>query len=783
MVLRGLLDPALGARAPFLFAFPAVALIGAICGFGPAVLVTAFCAVWLVIPWLPPSLPLADAWLPIAIFVPAAFALAFAGSRLARVRSQTDPGRKADTSGTLHLLQTVGLLAAVLPILLFGAASWHLYDEAQSKGKAAVERVARVAEEHASKVFETNIALINRVLDLLGNDSDDVLLAREKEIHLALQRMADGLPQLQGIFILGENGHMLATDRAYPAPHDIDYKDRELYRHHRDGGTQPFVTEVLTSRATGEPFFDMSLRRSGSDGSFKGAVSTSLRPEYFHEFYSQLAGGGHVAVTLSRADGSVLASWPHPPVAVDSAEPAPAPPDIASRTDDAFTVEQPVGRFPVRVAASLDWSAILAPWYSQISLLAALMFPTAFALVYITYLAHQKTARSLESAARLRDESAHRERVERALRQAQKVEALGRLTGGVAHDFNNLLTIVQNSAYVLRAQKDLRSNPQLAAIERAVNTGTRLTRQLLTFARAQPMHPETIDLQKHLSSILDVIRTAAGGAVQIESSVEPDLSPIFVDPAELELALLNVTLNARDAMPDGGTFRIDVERAAPGEVASLTGSYVVLRCEDTGTGMSADALQHAFEPFFTTKEAGKGTGLGLSQVYGFASTAGGTATVESEGAKGTIVRIYLPAAAASHRPEVPRVDEAAPLAGKLRVLLVDDNSAVALATRDVLSAAGHTVTECAGADSALQELERGGAGFDIVLTDIMMPGTMNGLDLAKHLKQARPDLPVILCSGYSQLSSLAVDHGFVVLTKPVAPDALLRTLSKGTHAA
>ena len=697
------------------------------------------------------------------------------------------PHDATESISTLRWLRAAGWLAAMLPLAMFVVAAWYLYRADVTRGQFAVDRVALVAEEHAQKVFETNIALIRRAADLLGERAIPDLLADELALHESLKRMSDGLTQLQGIYAMGADGRLLATNRAYPAPHHIDYSDREVYRHHRDGGPQPLVSEYLISRATGEPFFDMSMRRSLANGTFGGAISTSLRPDYFHRFYAQLVGDEKVAVALVRSDGAVMASWPEPPVAGDTGKGTRmtlgAGKGVVRTTtpdgSDGFVTQRQIPGYPVRVVVWMPWSAVLAPWFAQIALLGLLMLPISAGLVFLTRVAEQKTRRSLEAYEELRLESARRQRVEDVLRQAQKLEAVGRLTGGVAHDFNNLLTVVHTNAYLLkRGPLGLGDNPQLAAIGRAVETGTRLTRQLLSFSRAQPLRPETIQLQQHLPASLEIIRTAVGSRIHVHCDVHPGTAPVRVDTAELELALLNVCINARDAMPDGGELYVAARNSPNGEPPGLVGAFVVIDVRDRGGGIPPEAIDHVFEPFFTTKPVGQGTGLGLSQVYGFCVSTGGTALIDSRVGEGTTVRLFLPAAsgpAASTSDEGPASLER--LDG-VHVLLVEDNPEVASATQAVLESVGGRVTRASDADDARRLLRSHGDAIDIVLTDIVMPGSMNGIQLAREIGRERPVLPVVLTSGYSEEASEAASLGQDVLAKPASPEALIGALRR-----
>lgn len=384
------------------------------------------------------------------------------------------------------------------------------------------------------------------------------------------------------------------------------------------------------------------------------------------------------------------------------------------------------------------------------------------------------TRQFVASRAALEQEMKRRRRVELALHDAQKLEALGRLTGGVAHDFNNLLMIVSNCLFLLK--RKMPDQPaELAPIERAVSAGAKLTRQLLSFSRRQMSHPERMVLQDVLPEITDLLRPAIGSAVHLAIDVHPATRPVVIERAEFELALVNLAINARDAMPKGGELRIVAEPyVAPDKE---DGDFVVLRVRDTGTGIPAELLPRVFEPFFTTKALGEGTGLGLSQVYGFCKQAGGRAEVASEVGKGTEVRLILPAASTVAEPAHVATSAEVNVAG-LRILLVEDNEGVAGSTASILRSLGCQVVWQASADDAVGHLERNAGEFDAVLSDIVMPGTRDGLALALLVRERHAKLPIVLMSGYSASVPDAKAHGFTVLTKPCTARAMAEALAE-----
>jgi PAS domain S-box-containing protein len=365
------------------------------------------------------------------------------------------------------------------------------------------------------------------------------------------------------------------------------------------------------------------------------------------------------------------------------------------------------------------------------------------------------------------------EQMQAQLAESQKLDALGQLTGGVAHDFNNLLMIISGSIHTLRTglDNDPRRLRALAAIEAATKRGAALTSQLLTFARRQSVNPEPISVAERIDAVREVLGTGVGGTVALQFDVDRGAWPVIVDVTELETALVNLVINARDAMPGGGVITISAHNNTLNEEARA-GDYVAISVADTGVGIAPDVLSRIFDPFFTTKPVGKGTGLGLSQVHGFAHQAGGTVRVASEIGKGTKITILLP------RNDVgPAVDQShrVDISGSGTVLLVEDNPDVATVSASLLEQLGYTVRRVADAEAALTEIERD--GIDLVFSDIVMPGKMDGLALARHLKAHRPGLPILLATGYSDAAA-NVRGDFPILRKPYEIHQLSQAIAK-----
>jgi signal transduction histidine kinase len=355
-----------------------------------------------------------------------------------------------------------------------------------------------------------------------------------------------------------------------------------------------------------------------------------------------------------------------------------------------------------------------------------------------------------------------------AVEQATRIDALGRLTGGVAHDFNNLLTVIQGNTEILgRRFKDMpQADRSLAAIRTATDRAAKLTRQLLVFARGGATDPVAVDLGRKIDELMPAMAQLVGSGVVIETHIEPGLPPVGVDPLQLEAALLNLAANARDAMDGAGCMRITIRREDP---------WVVLIVRDGGAGFDPAVLARVFDPFFTTKPVGQGTGLGLSQVYGLMKGAGGEVRAANAPGGGGMVSLSFPPSAVPAEPgEVALADFAPTGAGLEGVLLVDDNDAVRATTAAYLRECGLSVIEAPDAAHALEMLKS--ARVEAVMSDIIMPGEMDGIGLAQTIRAHWPDLPILLVSGYSERAAEAQARGFPVLNKPYSLPDLERRL-------
>ncbi len=559
-----------------------------------------------------------------------------------------------------------GLLAASLavPALLLALAAWQNFRLVQSQ---AVERVVIEAgelDEHALSAFRIYPMVLRWVDDRIrGQDWSQV--ERDANLHRFLANL-ETLPQIDAIWIVDAGGHIRLGGRFFPMPADASMADDDAFAAQRRGGAGVFVGREHVDRLTHDPVFDLSRRLTTAGGHFGGAIILSAAPHYFDDFYAKISNEKEFVACLLRTDGSVLARFPDPGTPLTFDLNGPFMRAVASARDgSAFRAASPgdgieriyarygISGFPVDIVFGLPTRDLLPAW--QANLVNYLLFavPASLALFGMTWLAARQIQRERvaswrwrTTARRLRREIDRRARTEAELRQSQRIEALGQLTGGVAHDFNNLLAVLQGCLEMLTGrQADDRLQMRVDLALETVARGTRLTRQLLAFARHQPASVVSLDLNAQLRGMSELLARTVGSGIAIETELAADLWPVNADPTRLELVVINLAINARDAMPDGGTLRIrTANRRLPAEVSdggTRALEFVELEVSDTGTGMSAEVAARAFEPFFTTKKPDKGTGLGLSMADEFARQSGGSATLRSELGRGTDVTLRL----------------------------------------------------------------------------------------------------------------------------------------------
>ena len=722
------------------------------------------------------------------------------------VSSNAIPANLPPPSGRLPLLalQVLVGLCLVLPLLVYGLVGLYRYQQIRLETEVRLDRALRIAQEHALKIFDTNELVLDRVLDALGSSDARTIQKREKALHDQLRGISWNKPQIQSISVVGPEGKLLASDRSYPAPAALTAANQANFQWHRVNRDGLYISQLLTDNETDQNFFAMSRGRYAADGAFEGLVSISLALSYFETIHSDLvADEPGLAITMLREDGMIFSRWPlladaqaslSPDSLVMSKISAGQTFGIANGVTLADGQERllafsKVGAYPVFLGTGMDVREIRSRWRQEMAWLGMFGLPALIGLLIAAYLAWQRTRDALQTAQQLHDEIETRQRVEEALLQAQKLEALGRLTGGVAHDFNNALMVISNHIFLLKRKHPSADGPQLASIGRAIESATKLTRQLLAFSRRQAMVPEYLRLQHKLPGLKDLLGPVLGSQITLSLEIAPDTQPITVDSAEFELALINLAINARDAMPSGGRFGIKASNAGLSLPPMLKQPMVVVEASDTGSGIEAEVLNKVFEPFFTTKPVGQGTGLGLSQIYGLCQRAGGLATIQSQMGAGTTVSLFFPAST-DKQPDHPHAEAAVHRNLQKNILLVEDNQEVATALTPVLQTLGCTVTHinrgAAARDWLLEKFDpqsNANAGRpDILLTDVVMPGTLDGLALATYARDNFPQLKIILMTGYTEQLETISRLGFQVLPKPCSADILAEAISKAGNA-
>jgi len=780
-----------------LIAFPATVISALFWGIGPALLTIALCAYAAATPLVPPDVAALDQPMQIGGFLVAGIVIALLCEHFRAAQPADAAPAASPAPGETPL--TTWLRAALwgaflIPATLFVVTAWWGYQRGQQEALASATRASQLACRQAQRAFEIATQIARRA-DSATTDADEQLRAQEGALHQRLVDMSAGLSWIVNINVWDMDGHPLVGSDRYPVNRDASIADRTYFREQRTAGGRAIgISEVVTGRQSGRELVNAVLRRSAPDGSFRGVVTVSMMPALFSDYYKALANEtpGVASFALVRADGSAISHWAGSAEAagrdVSTASEVQQRIDSGQREGSLMTAAlEPDGTtflsfkrvddYPVYIVAGFSHQRMLAGWTRFIGMVAAILVPTTAGLVYVTWVALRRTRREQAIALELQEETRRRAAAERTMLESQKFETLALLTGGVAHDFNNLLAVVHTSLHVLnRLYPAVAETKQMQSVARAVQSGVRLTRQLLSFSRKQALRPEVIDLRQWLPSAEALAKSTLRSSVAWALEIDPEPLPVEVDVGELELALINLVVNANLAMPDGGQVTVSA-RAAPAASPDGGGtSFVTLSVRDTGVGIPAELLPKVCEPFFTARTPGGGSGLGLSQAQGFCTRSGGRLRIDSIVGEGTAVHMDLPRA---RTPVVPDLKAAATTGEQFaaRVLLVEDNHEVAQTMESMLRAAGLEVIWVENAAAAFAVLDdTSSPAPDVVLSDIEMPGRVNGITLALSLRSHHPGLPVILMTGYADQIDEATAGGLHVLSKPVDPGRLLDEL-------
>jgi two-component system NtrC family sensor kinase len=700
-------------------------------------------------------------------------------------------------NATLRLLRGLVAASLTLPIALFLFASWVSLNDMRALADERISRSLDVMEEQALKSFQSVAIAIDGIQRLLGNRSAAEIARDEPQLHSELVTIKAALPEVQSVWIFGPDGRPQVITRESPPP-TLFYGDQDYFTGPQEHPDRPYVGRLHSSVSGGKPYFTLGRARYDPNGNFAGVIEMSLVPSDFSRFYGELTSSPGIGFALLLEDGTILARYPQLASDVPLNAQVGIRREIANNPEGGFySVHSPIDDtdhrvgirrvqgFPVYVAAFVQVPAIYKEWIAGMAMHLIFGIPATLLLFVLSLLVLRRTRR-------LYAEADQRLAAEDALRQAQRLDAIGQLTGGVAHDFNNLLTIIMGNLEAAKRQLGAWSDAAHVQVTRRVDNAMQgaaraatLTKRLLAFARQTPLNPSAIDLNRFLIGLSDFLQRAIGENIALEIVAAAGLWPAEADPTELEAALINLAVNARDAMPEGGKLTIETSNAylddayCRQEGDLKPGQYLLIAVSDTGSGMPKELIDRVFEPFFTTKQTGHGTGLGLSQVYGFVKQLGGHVKIYSEVGEGTTVKIYL----RRHSGSVTAAAEAAVEIAHGRpgecVLVVEDDAEVRAYVVETLTELGYDVLQASGADQALQLLERHKT-VRLLLTDVVMPGK-NGRKLAEDACALYPSLRVLYMTGYSRNAIVhqgRLDPGVDLIQKPLTTEFLAAAVRK-----
>ncbi|MDB5400112.1 MAG: hypothetical protein QOF70_7252 [Acetobacteraceae bacterium] len=700
------------------------------------------------------------------------------------------------------------IVAVAVLLLVAGAAYYELHASRKALIADTERQMARL-----DMVFAEQTSRAVEAVDLLVMGAQETVQAQQPNLEGVdeiLRRRMRGVRQVAAILVVDREGQPIVStdpDRSATPP---DVVEALLVRYRADPRAGLLISPPF--RVADDKWNTLLARPTcAPDGTLTGMTVGSINLSYFEEFYRSVELNENGAIMLHLRDGTVLARFPHVDKAIGTSfgNLPPFTEVLAHATAGTLLMESPVDgsirisairslrAFPLAVLVSVEQKRILADWRHEALALIAVALLLGGAVVVLllslsrrssqveqlldeTHVAHEMAERAKD---RLLQQLSERERTEGALRQAQRIEAIGQLTGGVAHDFNNLLTVVLGNVDILQRRAAMNglsggSSERLTAIRAAAERGATLTGHLLAFARRQPLMPKAIDLNATIRGMRDLLDSALGMRARTSFRLADDLWPTMADQSQIELVILNLVINARDAMPDGGIITIETNNNRIDEITSHdgppAGDYVSITIRDTGTGIPPEVLGRVFEPFFTTKPPGAGSGLGLSQVFGTARQSGGGARIESEVGRGTVVTVDLPRAMAEPMRTSVGLRDMDLKGSNASILLVDDDDQVRGVTAAMLQDLGYKVRDVGSGEAALRILAND-AGIDILLTDLVMP-EMNGSQLATAAKARWADLLIVFVSGYADQVGDTLGAGDRLIRKPFNANDLYRTV-------
>lgn len=694
------------------------------------------------------------------------------------------------------------LLAIILPLAILTvvaaerrAALWRDAIRDTEAGVAALYQQAKT-------VFETQDLLIELVEDMIHGQTDPQIAQAATSARLAA--LVARLEQTVSMWIADERGEILAA--SLPWPPGLNIAGQDYFVAQFAAPSDRFIGQPYLGRTTHMASFSMSRRRTAPDGSFAGTIHVAVNPRFFEEAFRVALGPARGTAALIRADGLILARFPPVPLGYRLPPDSPLVQAIARNpaggmADGVSTVDgtprlygyRSLSPFPLQIGFGVDLPARIEAWWAAVLGDALVALLVAAALSVAVRIALRGARARAEAAAARAAAVEDRHAAERLSQEQRGLETLGRMARGVAHDVNNLLTVIIGNLETLgETARDPRSRAAVEGATRAAEAGAQLAASLLSYARIQVLTIEPVALPALVAGMQPVLRDLARPGVRLILDLPPDLPPCLGDPAQLQAALGNLVRNARDAMPAGGEIRVTARVATlaeadlAGGADAQPGGFIALAVTDTGTGMAPDVAARACEPFFTTKAGAGGSGLGLSQVSGLVRQLGGEVRLDSAVGRGTTVTLFLPRAegtAAPAAPEAPAPAEAPAAPPRpLRVLVVDDQEQIRTLAAMILSRAGYDPCGAGSGSDALALIERG-ERFDLLLSDVVMPGSLDGVALVRYAQSADPDMAVALMSGFAPDADAIHAADVVFLRKPFNRQALLDAASRALEQA
>jgi signal transduction histidine kinase/CheY-like chemotaxis protein len=717
---------------------------------------------------------------------------------------------------------SIGTLSAAAVLLLviaagsLGWAVWQLRADARSDAFEETGNLALVLAGQLSRFLQTiDVVLAETRDDVLNVEREDVnewrRFAASQTIQEKLKAKLARLPQAFNIAVADTSGQVLASTAGWPAP-AISIADRDYFRSARGQERDVLaISSPIRNRVNGEVTIVFARSLKDLKGEFIGIVYISVNRKYFEIIYDSIKSVRDLSFILASMDGTVLARYPQQNNDV-SGQRMPANSawyDAIAQGGGSFVTPgvfggqarlastRPLQGFPLAVSVSTSLDVAFARWRTQAFVLGLVGSVFVACSLFLLLIASYEMRSLATSESSLRDKSeslehsiAERSEMEKRLMQSQKLEAVGQLTGGIAHDFNNLLLVVIGNLDLLKDTIPLGS-PELDLIESSLTaalTGSELSNSLLSFSRQHAFKLETIDPKAIVDDQVRLLKRAMGRKVTLETASSDDIFSVTADAAQLRCALTNLVVNARDSMPEGGAITVRMynttltKQDAAIADGLAPGNYAVVEVVDAGGGISPEHLSRIFDPFFTTKEVGYGTGLGLSMVYGFVKEMKGDIKVTSEVGKGTTFTLFFPRSAQLREiaaPALAPADDLAPARKHMTILVVDDDDLVRKTVITQMNSLGYSTIEASGPTQAL-EIVAGTESFDLLFSDIVMPGPIDGVELAHLAHEQRPDLKIMLSSGFPDLksgrSSEDSEVPWQILKKPYRRSELQRAL-------